>query len=163
MDGIYLLLGSNVSDRLVNLRKADALLRATNLNILENSSVYETEPWGKHDQSWFLNVILQIETPLTPIELLEQCLGTEAEMGRKRVGKWGARLIDIDILYYHHKVIQQEKLIIPHPGIPDRMFTLIPLCELCPDEIHPVLNQTQAELLLACGDPLNCALTEHQL
>ena len=163
MNGIYLLLGSNMGDRLVNLKTAIADLRAQGVRVLDESSVYETEPWGKPDQSWFLNVVVHVGTALSPSQLLSACMKTEANMGRIRSEKWGERLIDIDILYYFDKVIDGEQLSVPHPGIPARKFTLIPLCELCAGEEHPMLGQTQAELLSSCNDDLNCNLTDYQL
>ncbi len=163
MNGIYLLLGSNMGDRLGNLRDAIRRLTQGQIRIIEESSVYETEPWGQSDQAWFLNVIVQIETPLNEQDLLRKCLNTEGEMGRIRTLKWGERIIDIDILYYHDHTVDTEELTLPHPGIPERRFTLVPLSELCPYELHPVLHQSQAELLLNCSDTLDCRLTEFTL
>ncbi|MEM6830297.1 MAG: 2-amino-4-hydroxy-6-hydroxymethyldihydropteridine diphosphokinase [Bacteroidota bacterium] len=163
MNGIYLLLGSNIGDRLDNLKTAIDRLGSHNIVVIDESSVYETAPWGEQDQAWFLNVVLQIDTPQNEADLLTSCMQTENEMGRVRNEKWGARIIDIDILYYHDTVMDTESLIIPHPGIATRRFTLIPLAELCPNELHPVLHLSQAELLLNCEDPLDCKLTEFTL
>lgn len=163
MNGVYLLLGSNIGDRLSNLKKAQTLLQECDLKVLNESSIYETEPWGKSEQSWFLNVVVQIETILTPQRLLEVCLGVEQTMDRIRGEKWDARIIDIDILYYNHEVINSAMLKVPHPEIPNRRFTLVPLSELCPNQPHPILGQTQVELLVKCEDELDCKLTEFQL
>lgn len=163
MNGIYLLLGSNLGDRLLNLKTATNLLEAVGIRILNESSIYETEPWGKADQGWFLNLVLQTETALEPTQLLELCLETEKRMGRKRKEKWGERLIDIDILYYENQIIEGKKLSIPHPAIADRRFTLIPMCELQPNGKHPILDKSQVELLSTCDDNLECKLTEHSV
>ena len=163
MNGIYLLLGSNLADRLSNLRTAANLLQQEGVKILNESSVYETEPWGTSNQPWFLNVVLQVETLLSENELLGVCLKVEQEMGRVRDKKWGARLIDIDILYFNDSILKTENLAIPHPGIEERRFTLMPLCEIAPEETHPVLNQSQVILLSKCQDRLDCKLTEYHL
>lgn len=163
MNGIYLLLGSNIGDRLQNLKLAQRLLNESGIKTLNESSIYETEPWGKTDQSWFLNTVLQVETSLLPRELLSKCLEAEEQLGRKRKEKWGSRIIDIDILYYNDQELESSDLTIPHPAIQDRKFTLVPMCELRPNLTHPKLHQTQSELLLACTDQLDCRLTEFQL
>ena len=163
MNGIYLLIGTNLGDRLANLRKAEQLLMENRVKVLDESSVYETEPWGESDQAWFLNAVLQVETIKSPIDLLETCLSIEEKMGRVRKEKWKERIIDIDILYYADEILDEKELTIPHPGIPERKFTLIPLVELCPDERHPILELTQLELLSKCSDKLDCKLTELRL
>ncbi|MEP5614205.1 MAG: 2-amino-4-hydroxy-6-hydroxymethyldihydropteridine diphosphokinase [Cyclobacteriaceae bacterium] len=163
MNGIYLLLGSNLGDRLGNLRTASKFLQTNSIRILNESSVYETEPWGTAEQPWFLNVVLQVETSLSEGELLESCLATEKKMGRVRGKKWGERLIDIDILYYHNSTMEAENLQLPHPEIPNRRFTLIPMCELAPNQLHPTSKLTQAEMLTKCADELDCRITELQL
>lgn len=158
-----MLLGSNLGDRVDNLRSAERLLEESKIKTLNESSIYETEPWGKHDQCWFLNVVLQVETSVTPKELLDTCLNVEKEMGRKRIEKWGSRLIDIDILYYNEVVLLQDGLTIPHPEIATRKFTLVPMSELAPAFVHPNLNLSQTELLAKCTDELDCRLTEFRL
>ena len=163
MNGIYVLLGSNLGDRLAQLREASRQLQQEGIKVLNESSIYETAPWGKENQDWFLNVVLQLETSLSSNDLLGRCLSIEEKMGRKRTEKWSQRIIDIDILYYKDEVSDSEDLILPHPGIPDRRFTLIPLDELAPEEIHPVLRLTQKELLANCTDQLACKLTEFYL
>ncbi len=163
MNGIYLLLGSNIGDRLDYLRTAEKLIQEADIKVLDESSIYETEPWGEKDQSWFLNIVLQVETTIPPKELLKKCLSIEQTMGRERKGKWKERTIDIDILYYNDLILNDPELVLPHPAIQDRRFTLIPLDELCPREIHPLLNETQQELLAKCQDQLDCRLTELRL
>jgi len=163
MNGIYLLLGSNMGNRLEYLKEAEQQLIQTGIQVIDESSVYETEPWGKKNQDWFLNVVLQIETSKKPAELLASILMVEQSLGRIRNEKWGERCIDIDILYYHNLEIDIEDLTIPHPGIPDRRFTLVPLVEMCPLEVHPTLSKTQMELLADCTDELDCRLTDYKL
>jgi len=163
MNGVFLLLGSNLGHRLNNLRDAEQLLIQERIQIIDESSIYETEPWGKEHQPWFLNVVLQVETSLSPTELLKCILQIEELMGRVRKEKWGERLIDIDILYYHSQVISTESLQVPHPGIPERKFTLLPLVEMCPLDSHPTSGKTQSEMLAACTDPLDCVITDYKL
>lgn len=154
MKGIYLLLGTNLGDRTRNLIEARSLITAEGINIIAESGIYETAAWGIEDQPGFLNQVLLVETALTPQELLESILATELEMGRVRIQKWGERLIDMDILYYHDQVLDTPDLKVPHPEIPNRRFTLVPLIELAAEEVHPVLNKTQQELLEICPDKL---------
>ncbi|WMN07113.1 2-amino-4-hydroxy-6-hydroxymethyldihydropteridine diphosphokinase [Marivirga arenosa] len=155
MEGIYLLLGSNLGDRAKILMDAIELLRKNNIKVIQQSSVYETAAWGKTDQQSFLNQVVLVESDKQPKQLLDLLLRIELDLGRVRKEKWGERLIDIDILYYNSEVVKEDDLIIPHPGIPDRKFTLIPLAELSPDGIHPVLKMTQSELLSNCDDDLD--------
>lgn len=163
MNGIYILLGSNMGNRLEYLREAEQLLIQHGIQVIDESSIYETEPWGKENQDWFLNVVLQIECAKNPDELLNTILDVEKSLGRIRKEKWGERCIDVDILYFHDEVVETRELIIPHPGIPDRKFTLIPLVEMCPIEKHPTLDQNQMELLAECTDTLDCKLTDYKL
>ncbi|MEQ9467082.1 MAG: 2-amino-4-hydroxy-6-hydroxymethyldihydropteridine diphosphokinase [Ekhidna sp.] len=163
MNGIYLLLGSNLGNRLEYLREAEHLLIQKGIQVIDESTIYETKPWGKENQGWFLNVVLQIETSKRPEELLETILGIEKELGRVRKEKWGERSIDIDILYFHDEVLDTEALKIPHPGISNRRFTLIPLAEMCPLELHPITKQSQMQMLADCTDELDCKPTDYKL
>lgn len=163
MNGIYLLLGSNMGNRLEYLREAESMLISNGFTIIDESSIYETAPWGEKDQPWFLNVVLQVETSYSAGEVLNHLLEIEQKLGRIRKEKWGERCIDIDILYFHDEIVDTESLQIPHPGIPDRRFTLIPLVEMCPMEVHPLLGKSQMELLADCPDPLDCTLTDYKL
>lgn len=163
MKGIFLLLGTNIGKKTENLRLAVDLLQNGELHIVDYSSIYESAPWGKTDQNWFLNMVLRIDTVLTPLELLEYCLETEKKMGRIRAEKWGERIIDIDVLYYDNVISNEARLVLPHPGIPTRKFTLMPLTEVAPNEIHPALNLSQKELLKSCNDDLACYKTEIEI
>jgi len=156
MNGIMLLLGTNLGDRLTNLKTALHGLSTRNINILKCSSVYETEPYGISDQPWFYNVVIEVFTHLKPHELLSVCLQVEKDMGRERKIKWGERLIDIDILCYGPEVINDDNLTLPHPGIADRNFTLIPLRDSWGDWKHPVVDQTAEEMLRTLDSNLIC-------
>lgn len=160
MTSIFLLLGTNLGDRHRNLLRAKELLMEGGMDILASSSIYETQPWGKEDQPWFLNVLLEVRTTLKPEVLLLKCQEVEEELGRTRIEKWGERIIDIDILYYYDQVIDTRRLTIPHPEISNRKFTLFPLVELAAFVNHPVLNQNHMTLLAACEDPLEVKKTK---
>lgn len=122
--------------------------------ILYSSKVYETAAWGIQDQPDFLNQVITLNTHIDPQSLLEKLLSIETALGRQRKVKWGERIIDLDILFYGDEVIDDEHLTVPHPGIPSRRFTLLPLQEIAPKLIHPTLNKTIEELLAECPDKL---------
>ena len=163
MNGIYLLMGSNLGHRLAYLKEAARLLIASKIQIVDESSIYETEPWGPKDQDWYLNVILEVNTSKSPHDLLATILDIEQKIGRVRNEKWGERSIDIDILYFNEQTIKDKQLTVPHPEISERRFTLIPLVEMIPLAIHPVLDKNHLELLAECNDPLDCMITDFKL
>lgn len=143
---VYLALGTNLGDRVENLRAAlQALLRV--VNIQAASPVYETPPWGYTDQPAFLNMALQGETGLAPADLLRELKRIEVELGRQPNFRYGPRVIDLDILFYGQQVMELETLSIPHPRLPERAFVLVPLADLAPDLRHPVLQKTVSEML----------------
>lgn len=146
---IFLLLGSNVGDRHAHLNAARKLIDQKAGPVLFRSAEYETAPWGKTDQATFLNQALQIETDLSPIDLLQMLKAIEKEVGRRETEKWGPRIIDIDILFYGDQIVDHPDLQVPHPFLPDRRFALRPLAELNPDFIHPILHKTVEEMLEA--------------
>ena len=155
MEGIFLLLGSNLGERRESLANARKVLSLEIGPIIKSSAIHESSAWGLKEQPDFLNQVVQIETEIDPHTLLRKIQGIEIELGRVRYEKWGPRKIDIDILYYHDLVMATEDLILPHPGIPERRFTLEPLKEIAPDFIHPLLLKTNSELLDASKDDLN--------
>lgn len=151
--GIYLLLGTNMGDRLLHLQQAGSKI-ADFATINRVSAVYKTAAWGKTDQPDFFNQVLEISTPLDPWALMEKLLEVEKTLGRERIEKWGPRIIDIDILLFAQRKIESDNLTIPHPQLPNRRFALEPLYEISPAFIHPVTGMTIAELLNQCADSL---------
>jgi len=156
----YLLLGSNMGQSKSLLSIAADHIQQKAGPILLKSAIYESEAWGKEDQDPFLNQVLLIESSLSASHLLHSLLQIELQMGRTRSIKWGARIIDIDILFYDEQQIQLDALTIPHPAIADRRFTLVPLHEIAPDFIHPVHHKSIKTLLLECQDPLMVKLLD---
>ena len=145
----YLGLGSNLGNREVFISKALTEL-SKKMQILQNSKIIETKPYGNVNQPDFLNCVIKIETELKPDELLKICTEIENKLGRKRTQKWASRTIDIDILFYGTETFQSDKLTIPHPEIQKRKFVLKSLNEICPDLMHPVLNMKISQILLEC-------------
>ena len=152
MNSAVLSLGRNVGNRLKYIRYALALMSTDHCHFLRRSSVYETEAWGNTEQAPFYNAVLEIETELSARELMNKILEIEKILGRIRTEKWAPRTIDIDILFFNKEIINEEHLTIPHPYLQERKFVLIPLDEIMPDFIHPVLNKTISELLAELKD-----------
>lgn len=149
----YLLLGGNIDDRLFYINKAKEFINIEIGNIIKESGIYETEPWGFKSEQYFLNQVIFIETKLSPQKLLETINIIEQKLERKRTqNQYSSRTIDIDILFYDNLVINEKNLIIPHPKLQNRKFTLIPLNEINPVFNHPVLNKSIADLLKECTD-----------
>lgn len=154
MNTVYLLLGSNVGDRKALFEQAKTAISNQIGNISKCSSLYESEAWGVTDQALFLNCVLEVNSDLDAETILQKALSIEQELGRIRHERWRERTIDIDILYFNDNIINSETLTIPHPEIQNRRFTLVPLCEIIPQFIHPILQKTQIELLDNCEDGL---------
>ena len=160
MNKAYLLMGGNVGDTLSSLQHAIDILATDYGTILQKSRIYRTAPWGKINQQVFLNQAVLLETALTADALLTGLLHTEETMGRKRVEKYGPRIIDIDILLYNNSVIKSPGLTVPHPQLQYRRFALAPLNEIASSIVHPVLNKTIQQLLQDCPDDLPVSVFE---
>jgi 2-amino-4-hydroxy-6-hydroxymethyldihydropteridine diphosphokinase len=154
MNKVYLLIGGNMGDRMANLAQAIHLINQEIGPIQLTSSIYETAAWGNTNQSDFLNQALFLHTQLDASSLMNKLLEIEIEMGRKRAIPMGPRTIDLDIIYYNDMIISNELTCIPHPKITARRFVLMPLVEIAPQYIHPLLNKTNEALLKECGDSL---------
>jgi len=179
MKEVFILLGSNRGNRKDFLAKGIQMISEQAGKLLKKSSVYETEPWGFDDPTSFLNQVVEIETSLSPGELLEQLLDIETKLGRIRPFSgcgcgvpvlppgsqqplsdnqggqgYAGRTIDLDILFYGNKLVFTDSLMIPHPRLHERLFTLVPLNEIAPGFIHPVLKKKVSGLLNECRDRL---------
>ena len=154
MNKAYLLIGGNIGDRNKNLKEAIDFIARECGSVIKSSSIYETAAWGKTDQPDFLNQCLLIQTSLSAPDLMKQILKIEEKMGRKRKEKNDPRIIDIDILFYNESVLQTEFLTLPHPQLQNRRFVLVPMNEIAPKLVHPVLRKSIITLLKECPDNL---------
>lgn len=153
MPTVYLSLGSNSGDRLRFLKEAIKKIDAAEeVSVEKISPVHETEPKGTRNRGWFLNLAIQVHTSLDPFSLLECLSGIEDGMGRTREEKWGPREIDIDILLYDDRTLSSDRLTIPHPRMHQRKFVLLPLEQIAPRLIHPLLKKSVGELIKSCED-----------
>ena len=154
METVYFCLGANKSNREERIKQALELLNGTKgISIVKSSKIYETEPWGNKEQDYFLNLVCEAEVDFSAKELLEICQKIEAQLGRNREKeiRWGARDIDIDILFYGSEIIDLPDLTIPHKLLHKRAFVLEPLKEIAPKLIHPQLNKTVTEMYNELG------------
>jgi 2-amino-4-hydroxy-6-hydroxymethyldihydropteridine diphosphokinase len=150
---VFLGIGTNLGNREINLEQAVAGIEENIGTVLQSSSIYETDPWGFESKDKFLNMIVKVETTLSPSLLLEKIKIIESLLGRVRgMMRYSSRLIDIDILLYEDLIVDEERLVIPHPLMHERKFVLVPLCEIAPEMIHPLLKKSIAELLKICED-----------
>jgi 2-amino-4-hydroxy-6-hydroxymethyldihydropteridine diphosphokinase len=155
MHTAYLLIGGNIGNRTAYLQQATGLIEQFCGNIVHSSAIYETAAWGVTDQPSFYNQAISIRTELDPEVLMQELLHIEEKMGRKRVIKMGPRIIDLDILLIDELVIETRLLTLPHPALPFRRFALLPLCEIAPLLVHPVLHKSISQLLDECTDELD--------
>jgi 2-amino-4-hydroxy-6-hydroxymethyldihydropteridine diphosphokinase len=149
---VFLGLGSNEGDSRLFLQQARALIASEIGRICRASAIYRTAAWGVENQHDYLNQVIEVQTALSPLALLQKTMDIERRLGRKRLVRWGSRTIDIDLLYYDRLCLHTAELHLPHPRIPERRFVLVPMTEIAPDWLHPQLHKTQTELLAACPD-----------
>jgi 2-amino-4-hydroxy-6-hydroxymethyldihydropteridine diphosphokinase len=153
MKRVFLGIGTNLGNREGNLEQAVTRIKEFIGPVLNSSAIYETEPWGFLTKNEFLNLVVKVETILTPSGLLGRIMMIESLLGRVRSEThYTSRLIDIDILLYEDMILDEETLKIPHPLLHERKFVLVPLCEIAPEMVHPVLKKSISELLEICED-----------
>lgn len=162
---VFLGLGSNVGDRFGYLQKAADMVKAVpGVRVVWYSSIYETDPWGNPDQERFYNAVAEIETELSPADLLRFLKEIETRMGRTpSIVPWSPREIDLDILLYDGLVVSNETVTVPHPHLHDRRFVLVPFREIAPEIVHPVNGMTVEEMAAACADRGKVVKTSHRI
>ncbi len=149
----FLIIGGNLGNRYQNIEKAKEYIQEMLGDIVKQSSIYETEPWGFEHEQHFNNQVLEVNTTLDPYIMLGNIHKIEEKLGRKRVkGCYIARTMDIDILFYGNEIIRHSALIIPHAAVAERKFVLVPLAEIAPDFIHPAINKSISTLKDECKD-----------
>ena len=153
---VFVLLGSNLGERQLLVNQACEMIGERCGKIVAKSRVYESEPWGFKAEHWFLNQVVEIKTSLSPDDLMDTLLAIEKELGRDRITPhegYVSRPIDLDILYWGNDlIVEKQHVIVPHPRLHQRRFTLLPLCDVAPDYIHPILKKTNRQLLDECQD-----------
>lgn len=154
MNYVFLLLGSNIGNRHLLMESAVTAISEKVGEVIISSSIYETQSWGRANEPDYLNQVLQLVTEMPATEVLKTILEIEKEMGRERIEKWGARTIDIDILFYNSDIISLADLKVPHPELHKRRFTVEPLAEIAPGFIHPALNMNMLQLKALLTDDL---------
>lgn len=158
MKRIFLAIGTNIGDRSLNLKLAKNAINAQIGVVNKESSIYQTAAWGLEEQDDFYNQVIEVcfgeNEDIIPLDILKKCKRIEDEMGRVKFQKWGPRLIDIDILFCANEVVDLAELRVPHPHLQDRNFVLVPLCEIAPDLVHPVMQKSMKKLLEDCVDEL---------
>ena len=153
MNKVVLLLGSNLGDGQLLFQQVISLIDERLGKLELQSALYQSPPWGFEHENDFINQVLIMNTEKDAEEVLQSCLQIEVDLGRKRTAQgYGARTIDIDVLFVNDEVMKTESLVLPHPRLHLRKFTLLPLVELIPDFVHPTLQKSMQELLVACED-----------
>ena len=148
-NNVYIALGSNKGDKIKFLREAILNLKTEpKVELVASSSVYETKPYGNTNQSDFLNAVIEVRTDYSLVRLFNYLKNIEAKLGRSETKKWGPREIDLDLLFFNERIFKNEKLTVPHIGIQDRDFVLIPLREITPGFIHPVLKEKISDICI---------------
>ena len=145
-------LGSNIEPRLEALEKSILWVESLIGKVLQKSKVYESEPWGVLNQSYFLNQVVLVETELNPLEVLQYLKKIEALMGREEGERWGPRLIDLDLLFLDREIFHSSELLLPHPRLHERNFVLLPLQEVFSEWVHPTYQMNIRDLLRYCQD-----------
>jgi 2-amino-4-hydroxy-6-hydroxymethyldihydropteridine diphosphokinase len=161
----YIGFGSNLGDLMQNLKNVQEKLSGVQgIRVLRTSKLYRSEPHtlNPQKQPWYLNAVIEIETTHSPQSLFVELKNIEQSMGRKKVGKWQPRVVDLDILFFGNLIYQDSELKIPHQEIPNRKFVLAPLCDLVPHFKHPELEFTTQEILKHTSDTLTVTLCESQ-
>jgi 2-amino-4-hydroxy-6-hydroxymethyldihydropteridine diphosphokinase len=161
---VFLSIGSNLGDGLTNCKRAIELIAVdpAKAKLLKKSSFYRTTAWGKTDQPAFINCAVEIDSPLTPHKLLRFLKAIEKKMGRTGGERWGPRVIDIDIIFMGDRVVSGPCLTIPHPHARERRFVLVPMAEIAPDFVHPVLRKKASEILSELKDKGEARRVEHE-
>ena len=156
MHNVFLGIGGNIGNKSKNFKDVITIIKKDLGEVVLSSSVYETQPWGFEAEENFWNQVLLIETSFSPENLLQKIAEIEKKYDRTREnGKYSSRQMDIDILYFDDFFINTENLVIPHPHIPERLFVLVPLVEIAPDFVHPVLKLSNNQLLEKCDNKLD--------
>ena len=154
-ESVFVLLGSNLGDRELIVNQACKMMGERCGEIVAKSRLYESEPWGFQSEHWFLNQVVELATSLSPDVLMASLLEIEKELGRDRTlphNGYVSRPIDLDILYFGNEIIDTKMVTAPHPRLHQRRFTLLPLCDIAPDFMHPTLKKTNLQLLEECQD-----------
>jgi 2-amino-4-hydroxy-6-hydroxymethyldihydropteridine diphosphokinase len=162
MNGVYLIIGGNLGNRALNLALCKKEISEEIGLILKQSSIYETAAWGITNENSYLNRVLFLETILTAERVMEICLEIEKKFLRVRQKKWESRIMDIDILFFNNEIIKTKKLQIPHPRMAERKFVLIPMVEIAPNLVHPLLDKSMTKMLSECEDTLDVSKVGRQ-
>ena len=155
-ESVFILLGSNLGERQLLVNQACGMMEERCGKIVAKSRLYESEPWGFKSEHWFLNQVVVLNTEMSPDDLMDTLLSIEKDLGRDRSTPhegYVSRPMDLDILYWGNDlVVEKQHVIVPHPRLHKRRFTLLPLCDVAPDYVHPILKKTNRQLLEECDD-----------